>query len=205
MGFYDRHVLPRLIALAMDQRRLEPYRRRLVRDARGRVLEVGVGSGANLPYYGPDLDELVALDPSEPLLDRARRQPGPARLRFVQATAEAMPLEDASFDTAVISFTLCSVPDAAATLAEVRRVLKPGGALLFAEHGRGPEPRVQRAQDRLTPLWRRIAGGCKLNLKIDEAIAAAGFRLDRLSTGYLGPRSPFTYIYEGRAVPNLHM
>ncbi len=110
-----------------------------------------------------------------------------------------MPLEDRSFDTAVVSWTLCSVPDAARALAEVRRVLKPGGALLFVEHGRGPEPRIARSQDRLTPVWRRIAGGCKLNLRIDETISAAGFRIEHLETGYLGKPSPFTFIYEGRA------
>lgn len=201
MGFYDRHVLPRLITLAMDQRQLEPYRRRLLREAQGRVLDVGIGAGANLPFYGSNVDELIGLEPSQPLIDRARRRARGLKAQFLQATAEDMPIEDRSIDTAVLSFTLCSVPQAAAALAEVRRVLKPGGSLLFVEHGRGPEPRTQRSQDRLTPLWRRIAGGCKLNLAIDRAIAEAGFRIERLDTGYLLKPSPFTFIYEGCARP----
>ena len=199
MGFYDRHLLPRLITLAMDQRMLAPYRRRLVAGARGRVLEVGVGAGANLAFYGAGVDELIGLEPSEPLLERARRRAAGTGARFLRAAAEDMPVESRSVDTVVMSFTLCSLPRAAEALAEVRRVLKPGGALHFVEHGRGPEPRVQRAQDRLTPLWRRIAGGCRLNLPIDAAITAAGFRLDRLATGYLRSPSPFSFIYEGRA------
>jgi ubiquinone/menaquinone biosynthesis C-methylase UbiE len=199
MGFYDRHVLPRLITLAMDQRMLEPYRRRLVQEARGRVLEVGVGAGANLPFYGAGVGELIGLEPSEPLLERARRRASGTAARFLQAAAEEIPMESRSIDTVVMSFTLCSLPRAADALAEVRRVLKPGGALLFVEHGRGPEPRVQRTQDRLTPLWRRIAGGCRLNLRIDQTIADAGFRIERLQTGHLGKPSPFAFIYEGRA------
>jgi ubiquinone/menaquinone biosynthesis C-methylase UbiE len=183
----------------MDQRMLEPCRRRLAGAARGRVLEVGVGAGANLPFYGPGVDELIGLEPSEPLLERARRRAAGAPVRFLQASAEDIPLESRTIDTAVLSFTLCSLPRGPEALAEVRRVLKPGGALLFVEHGRGPEPRIRRSQDRLTPIWRRIAGGCRLNLPVDELVAAAGFRLDRLETGYLGPRSPFTFIYEGRA------
>ena len=200
MGFYARHILPRLITVAMDQGRLAPYRRRLAGQARGRVLEVGLGAGANLPFYGGEVDELIAIDPSEELLDRARRKPAPVRTRLVLASAEAIPLDDGSIDAAVMSFTLCSVPSARKALAEVRRVLKPGGSLLFVEHGRAPEPRVARQQDRLTPFWRRIAGGCKLNLPVAESIAEAGFQLDRLHTSYLAARSPFTFIYEGRAV-----
>ena len=199
MGFYDRHVLPRLISFSMDQRMLAPCRRRVAGAARGRVLEVGVGAGANLPFYGPGVDELIGLEPSAPRLERARRRAAGTPARFLEAAAEDIPLDSRSVDTVVMSFTLCSLPRAPEALAEIRRVLKPGGALLFVEHGRGPEPRVQRAQDRLTPLWRRIAGGCRLNLKVDEALVAAGFRLERLSTGYLGSRSPFTFIYEGGA------
>lgn len=199
MGFYDRHVLPRLITLAMDQRQLDPYRRRLCQGARGRVLEIGAGAGANLPFYGGGVDELIGVEPSGPLITTARRRAGGMNARFLQASAEDLPIDNHSIDTAVMSFTLCSVPQAAGALAEVRRVLKPGGELLFVEHGRGPETGVARLQDRLTPLWRRIAGGCKLNLPIDQAITAAGFHLDRLSTGYLAGRSPFTFIYEGRA------
>ena len=172
----------------------------LAGQARGRVLEVGLGAGANLPFYGGEVDELIGIDPSEELLDRARRKPAPVRTRLVLASAEAIPLDDRSIDAAVMSFTLCSVPSARKALAEVRRVLKPGGSLLFVEHGRAPEPRVARQQDRLTPFWRRIAGGCKLNLPVAESIAETGFQLDRLHTSYLAARSPFTFIYEGRAV-----
>lgn len=205
MGFYDRHVLPRLISLAMRQRMLAPYRRRVVGQAKGRVLEIGVGAGANLPYYGPDVEELFGVEPAESLVRMTQAKPEAARIRLVQAPAEDMPFEDASFDTAVMSWTLCSIADSAAALAEVRRVLKPGGVLLFVEHGRAPEPRISRSQDRLTPLWRRIAGGCRLNLAVDQALEGAGFRIEALSKGYLASPNAFTYLYEGRATTNLYM
>jgi ubiquinone/menaquinone biosynthesis C-methylase UbiE len=202
MSLYERWVLPRLIDLAMRQDTIQKYRRALVPAARGRVLEVGVGSGLNLPLYAPGVSEVIGLDPSERLLDMARRRAATAGVpvSLTQGTATAMPVDDGSIDTVVMTWTLCSIPDPMAALREMRRVLKPGGSLLFVEHGLAPEPGVARWQHRITPVWRRCAGGCHLDRKIDDLVRAAGFALPELKTGYGdGPR-PMTYMYEGRAL-----
>ena len=203
MSFYQHHVLPRLLDLAMRQEVLLPFRRRVIGAAEGRVLEIGIGSGLNLPLYGSTVRAVIGLDPSPGLLlmarDRAVAAPVPVELR--EGSAEAVPLEDASIDTVVTTWTLCTIPDARRALGELRRVLRPDGALLFIEHGRAPEPGVARWQDRLDPLWRRIAGGCHLNREIDELISGSGFRIDKLTNTRLpGPRT-HTFLYEGRAQP----
>ena len=203
MGLYARLVLPVLIDLAMQQRQLAQYRRRLVPQARGRVLEIGVGSGRNLPLYGEDAEIVVAIDPSPPLLRRALRQAAgaPVPIELHEASAAQIPFADASFDTVVMTWTLCSIGEPAKALGEMRRVLKPEGALLFVEHGLSPDPGVARRQTRLTPLWRRYAGGCRLDRKIDALIGEAGFRIAALENFYAAGPRPFTYFYEGRAEP----
>ena len=203
MSVYQRHVLPRLLHLAMRQQALLPFRQRVIAAAEGRVLEVGIGSGLNLPLYRPSVSSVIGLEPSPELLRMARRRAAtaPVPVELLEASAEAVPLDAASIDTVVTTWTLCTIPDAHRALAEMRRVLKPRGALLFVEHGRAPEPGVARWQDRLDPLWRRVAGGCHLNRKIDDLISNSGFRLDALANARLpGPRS-HTFLYEGRARP----
>lgn len=203
MGFYQDRVLPHLQNLVMRHRQLQPYRERVVGGARGRVLEVGVGSCLNLPFYSSDVREVVGLEPVPRLVEMARREAWGARLpvSFIEGSAEAIPLDDASIDTVVLTWTLCSIPDAALALHEMRRVLRPGGQLLFVEHGRAPEASVQRWQDRLTPAWRCIAGGCHLNRPMASLIEGNGFEMARIETGYMkGPR-PMTFLYEGRATP----
>ena len=203
MSFYQRQVLPRLLHLAMRQQALHPFRTRVIGAAEGRVLEIGIGSGLNLPLYGAQVSTVIGLEPSPELLHMAQ---GRARLAAVpvgllEASAEAIPLDSGSVDTVVTTWTLCTIPDAPRALAEMRRVLRPGGALLFVEHGRAPEPGIARWQDRLDPLWRRMAGGCHLNRRIDDLIAGSGFRIDALSHARLpGPRT-HTFLYEGRARP----
>jgi len=205
MTLYSHWMLPYLIDLTMRQKRLAPFRQRVVRQAHGRVLEVGIGSGLNLPFYDRGADWVCGIDPSPELLGLARkriREAGVAT-RLVRGSSEALPLEDQSVDTVVVTFALCTIPDVARALAEMRRTVKPDGELLFVEHGRAPEPRVANWQDRLTPLWRRVAGGCHLNRDVGELIRTAGFRLEQVRTGYLGtwtPR-PMTFLYEGRARP----
>ena len=203
MSFYQRHVLPYLLHLAMRQKQLVPFRRRVIGAAEGRVLEIGIGSGLNLPLYGPNVRSVVGLEPS-PELMRMARERGRATstsIEFLEASAEAIPLDGGSVDAVVTTWTLCTIPDATGALTEMRRVLKPDGALLFVEHGRAPEPGVARWQDRLDPLWSRIAGGCHLNRKIDDLISASGFRIDALRNARLpGPRT-HTFLYEGRARP----
>ena len=199
MGLYSRHMLPWLIDRAMRQKVLGPYRARVVGAAEGRVLEFGIGSGLNLPLYGAAVQTVIGVEPSSALLDRARRQAAQMPVGLIEGSAEALPLADMSVDTVVTTWTLCTIPDAARALAEAHRVLRPGGALLFVEHGRAPEPGVARWQDRLDPLWSRLAGGCHLNRSIDRLIRSAGFRLDRLETSRVpGPRT-HTFLYHGRA------
>lgn len=203
MGIYQRLVLPRLINAGMRSKRLAPLRERQVAEARGRVLEIGIGSGLNLPFYRRDIEAVIGIDPSLELLTMARKHTAWLHfpVKLLHGPAEALPLEDGSVDSVVITWTLCSVAEPARVLAEARRVLPPGGALIFVEHGCAPEARVRRWQDRLTPLWRKLAGGCHLNRPIDRLIAEAGFRIADLETGYLvkGPRIA-TYHYLGRAL-----
>src|SRR5271166_1494628 len=203
MSFYQRRIVPWLLHIAMRRRALVPIRKRVISGAEGTVLEIGAGSGLNLPLYGPSTRAVIALDPSAELLGMARKRAEAASvpIKFLEASAEAVPLETGSVDTVVMTWTLCTIPDTSRALAELRRVLKPGGALLFVEHGRAPEPNVARWQDRLDPLWSRIAGGCHLNRKMDELIVRSGFRLNSLVNGRLpGPRT-HTFLYEGSATP----
>lgn len=203
VGFYERSILPHLINLAMKNKEAGRYRGDVVPQARGRVLEVGIGSGLNLPFYGPEVTHLFGLDPSPRLLEMAGHRPRPAHFpaEFLQASAEEIPLETGSVDTVVSTWTLCSIPDVLGALGEMRRVLKPGGSLLFVEHGLAADPGVQRWQHRLNPLWQPIGGGCNLDRKIDDLVAAAGFRLETLATGYAKGPKLMTFIYQGRARP----
>lgn len=201
MSLYRDRIFPWLLNCAMRQERFVPYRKRLIWPARGLVLEIGIGSGVNLPFY-PEPAQVIGLEPSRALLTMARRtQRHPGRLLLVQGSAEQIPLRDASVDTVVVAWTLCSIPDVSSALAEMRRVLRPGGGLLFVEHGRSPDAAVARWQDRLTPLWRRVSGGCHLNRPVRQLIEDAGFRIERLDAAYMaGPRM-MTYMYEGEATP----
>ncbi len=203
MSLYDRWLLPRLLDLAMRNKEATRYRKRMIPAARGRVLEIGAGSGPNLPFYGAEVAHRYALDPSEALLAMAsrKRTPGGAPIEFLRGSAEEIPLESRSLDTVVTTWTLCTVPDAPRALREARRVLKPDGTLLFVEHGLAPDPPVERWQRRLNRPWRRVSGGCNLDRRIDRLIREAGFAILELENEYAkGPR-PFTYTFLGRARP----
>jgi SAM-dependent methyltransferase len=204
MGFYSDIILPRLCDLAMRNKRLVPFRERVIGAAEGRVLEIGVGSGLNLPFYRPPVREVLALEPAPRLVTMARSASRGASIpvSFLEASAEAIPLEDHCVDTIVTTWTLCSIPRAAAALADMRRVLRPGGKLLFVEHGLAPDEGVRRWQDLMTPAWRSISGGCHLNRPIRSMIEGAGFRIDRIETGYMPGPKPMTFMYEGSARPN---
>jgi ubiquinone/menaquinone biosynthesis C-methylase UbiE len=189
MGLYQDWVVPTLIDLSMRNKRLRPYRERVARAAEGRVLDVGIGSGLNLPLYG-QAREVFGVDPSSRLLARAQdqAQQTPVPVHLLEGSAERIPLADRSMDTVVMTWTGCSIPDIRAALKEMRRVLNPGGRLLFVEHGRVPEPGVARWQERLDPLWVQVSGGCLLSRKIDDLLSEAGFRVEELKTGYIpGP------------------
>ena len=204
MSLYERWILPRLTHLSMRQKQLAAYRARALAGARGRVLEIGTGSGLNLPFYGHGVERVLGVDPSPELIRLAERGASKTSfpVEFLVQSAEEMPLQKDSIDTAVTAWTLCTIPDAVRALREVRRVLKRDGLLIFVEHGRAPEPKVVAWQNRLTPLWERCAGGCHLNRKIDDLVRAGGFNIAELQTGYAkGPR-PMAFMYEGRATPS---
>jgi ubiquinone/menaquinone biosynthesis C-methylase UbiE len=170
--------------------------------ATGRVLEIGIGSGVNLPRYSPNVQQVIGLEPSPKLLGMARdaeRRNFPVDL--IEGSAEEIPLENASIDTVVTTWTLCTIPDASRALHEMRRVLKPGGRLLFVEHGRASDSNVIWWQDRLNPIWKGIGGGCNLNRAIGSLIEGAGFQFERLQTGYMRGPKPMTFMYEGSARP----
>jgi ubiquinone/menaquinone biosynthesis C-methylase UbiE len=201
-SWYDRHVLPHLLDLACNVRPVQQQRRRVVPQARGRVLELGIGSGLNLAHYDQAVvTEIVGVDPAaQPgrLIEKRIAASG-LRVELVRLSAEKVPLADASFDTVVMTYTLCSIADPAAALAEVRRLLKPSGRLLFCEHGRAPEDVVRRWQERINPWWQRIAGGCHLDRDIPALLTRAGLTPLDMQAGYIkGPR-PFTYNYWGSA------
>lgn len=203
MGIYATYVLPCLVHRGMRQERFTAYRHRLVREAGGRVLEIGVGSGLNLPLYSDAVASVVGLDPSATLLAMAARAPRRASLAvtLVRGRAEALPIVSGTIDTVVTAWTLCSVEDLVAATGEVRRVLKPSGRWLFVEHGRAPDERVRDWQDRLTPVWRHIAGGCHLNRAIPALLERSAFRVERVESAYMeGPRI-MTFMYEGVATP----
>ena len=191
-SFYDRFILPKLLTCACSSSPMMRQRAKIVPQASGRVLELGIGMGLNLSFYDPaTVSAVVGVDPAAELRAAASAAPRDPRLAVTieDGTAEALPFADASFDSVVCTFTLCSVHTPAAALAEARRVLKPSGRLLFCEHGLAPDAGVARWQRRIEPIWKRIAGGCHLTRPVAGAIAAAGFKLDRVESMYV-PKTP---------------
>ncbi len=199
MGFYDDHILPRLINVGMNNKHVNAERAKALVGVRGDVLEIGFGSGLNLPYYTRDVTRVVGLDPSGVgwKLAHKRIESSPIRVEHLLLSSEKIPTDDATFDSVVSTFTLCTIPDVAQALREVKRVLKPDGRFFFVEHGRSSEPGVQRWQDRWDPMQGRLFGGCHVNRPIDELIADAGLRIEHLDTFYSkGPRI-FSFFYRG--------
>ena len=202
MVFYSKYILPRLIDLAMKNPATTECRSQIVPRATGRVLDVGIGSGLNLRFYGPRVTKLWGIDPSSELLEMARSKlkSVPFPVELLTHSAEEIPLPEGSIDTIVLTWTLCSIPNPIQALREMRRVLSADGRIVFAEHGLSPDPGVQVWQHRLNPIWRRIAGGCNMNRKIDDILAAGGFKAVELSTSYFpGPRI-LAYTFQGLAV-----
>lgn len=192
MGFYDRYVLPRVLDLACGVSPIQKQREKVVPNAHGRVLEIGVGSGLNLRHYDMSrIEALIGLDPSPELRRLAERRAREAKVEveWLGLKAEQIPLAAASIDSVVVTYTLCTIADTAAALSEMRRVLKPDGKLYFSEHGRAPHQAVARLQDRVTPFWKKLAGGCTLNRDIPALLRDAQFELIEFETMYL-PRTP---------------
>ena len=192
MGFYSEKIVPRLVTCACGTKPILKQREKVVPLVSGAVLEIGMGAGHNLPYYDTQrVSSVVGIDPCRTSwgLAQPRAQGLGVPLDFVEGSAEDMPLEDAQFDSVLMTFSLCTIPNAQAALAEIHRVLKPGGQLVFCEHGQAPDDTVVKWQNRINPLWRRLLGGCNLNRPILDWIKGSGFMLQSEDQMYM-PGTP---------------
>jgi len=203
MSFYERRILPWLLDLAMSAKPITYQRKKVVPLAQGRVLEIGLGAGQNLAFYDPaKVSHVWGLEPSAEMRARALKRAKDAKfsLEFLDLKAEEIPLEDKAADTVLVTYTLCTIPDVVRALKGMRRVLKPGGRLIFCEHGRAPDTNVSKWQDRITPTWRALAGGCHLARPIPELIRQGGFEIEKMEQMYLPSTPRFAgYNYWGTA------
>jgi SAM-dependent methyltransferase len=186
MGVYDEHVLPRLINVVCNVKPLRPLRQRVCTGLHGRVVEVGFGSGLNIPYYPAEISAVEAIEPADTgwKLAGKRLAATPVRVERKGLDGQSLPLPDASCDAALSTYTLCTIPDVAAALGEIRRVLKPGGELHFLEHGLAPDEGVRRWQHRIEPIQKRVAGGCHLTRPIADLLTQAGFSITDIDVFY---------------------
>ena len=202
MNLYERHVLPHLIDVACGMGDVMKARARVVPQAYGEVLEMGIGTGLNLALYNPDqVTSITGVDPAAQMQELAKKRAAALSIPVEMASVDLQGINarTARFDTIVMTFTLCSIAEPISALREMRRVLKPSGRLLFCEHGLAPERAVQRWQHRLTPVWKSIAGGCHLDRDIPALLDEGGFALGELTKGYLAGPKPMTFIYSGWA------
>ena len=192
MGWYDRIVLPRLIDAACSQPPMTRLRDEYVSQAAGRVLEMGIGSGLNLQHYDANkVDAIVGVDPAAELTVKAqeRAEQLDVPVEVLVLSGEDLDIDNSSFDTIVCTWTLCSIPNPYRAVEEMRRVLKPGGQLIFVEHGRSDEAAVHKWQRRIEPLWKKIGGGCHLTRRADDLLEDGGFKLNQFASGYeKGPK-----------------
>ena len=201
MGFYDKYILPSVLNCACGSKPVRYQREKIVPHAEGVVLEIGIGSGLNLPYYrGDKVTRIIGLDPSPELNAMAEKTAAELGLsvEFILASAESIDLPDDHVDTVLVTYTLCTIPDAVRAVKEMRRVLKPEGKILFCEHGLAPDESVAKWQGRIDPLWGRIAGGCHLNRDIPKLIRSAGLSIETMDEMYLPSTPKFAgYNYWG--------
>jgi ubiquinone/menaquinone biosynthesis C-methylase UbiE len=203
MKFYDKYILPKLTHWVCSQNDITRVREKIVPLAKGRILEVGIGSGLNLPFYDPvKVDHVWGLDPSIELQTMARKRAAqtPFEVDFIGLSGEDIPLENNSMDTVLVTYTLCSIPDVLKALTEMNRVIKPGGELIFYEHGRTPDDYINRWQDKINPAWTKISGGCNLNRPISNLIEEGGFKILNLDAEYNSPLKVIGFNYSGIAV-----
>lgn len=192
MGFYEKYVVPRIINVACGTKPISYQRRKVVPMAEGRILEIGIGTGLNLDYYDPSkVEKLIGLDPSEESwrIAGSRAKDLPFDVEFIGLPGEEIPLDANSVDTVLVTFSLCTIPDPHMALEGMRRVLRPGGKLIFCEHGAAPDANVRKWQDRINPVWKAVCGGCNLNREIPTIIGGAGFEVKQMETMYL-PSTP---------------
>jgi ubiquinone/menaquinone biosynthesis C-methylase UbiE len=205
MGLYEKYILPKFVDLACSAKQIMYQRKKVVPLAKGRVLEIGIGSGLNLPLYDPIKVEFVwGLDPSAPLRAMAKRRASKVQFKveFIGLSGEEIPLDSNSADTVLVTYALCTIPDVLLALDGMRRVLRRGGELIFCEHGLAPDEDVRRWQDRITPnpIWKRLGGGCHLNRPIPSLIGKGGFKINNMETMYIPGWKPASFIYWGSAV-----
>ena len=204
MSLYDKYVLPKFLNCACGSNPVARQRQKVVPLVEGKVLEIGIGSGLNLPFYDKSkIDELWGLDPSEELSDMAKKVADSENIEvnFISSGAEEIPLPDKYFDSVLITYTMCTIPEVARANKEIKRVLKRGGKLIFCEHGEAPDENIRKWQKRINPFWGKLAGGCNINRKIPSLIQNAGFEIVELEEMYL-PKTPKIagYNYWGYAV-----
>jgi ubiquinone/menaquinone biosynthesis C-methylase UbiE len=203
MHFYDEHILPHLINLACSNKPTQKQRAKVVPLAAGDVLEIGFGSGLNLPFYDPSkVRKIWGLEPSAGMRKKARRLVDASSMdvEFIDLPGEEIPLEANSVDTVLVTYSLCTIPDAVAALQGMRRVLKPGGCLLYCEHGRAPDQDVHLWQERLNPAWRKFAGGCNMHRDIPALLVTGGFDIKSDERMYIPGAKVLSYNYWGSAV-----
>ncbi|MFH4967876.1 class I SAM-dependent methyltransferase [Gaetbulibacter sp. M240] len=200
MGLYNTYILPKVIDWACKQKPNKRQREKVVPLAFGNVLEIGIGSGLNLPFYDTGkVKHLLGIDTSQEIWDIHRSDTKTLNFSFdfIKASAENIPEDNDTFDSVVITYTLCSISDLSKTFEEIRRVLKPGGTLIFCEHGKAPDANIAKWQNRLDPVWSRLGGGCHLNREIPKIISENGFKLDILNEMYIPGWKPASYNYWG--------
>jgi len=202
MNFYNRHILPNLVHFACNQRQITHQRTKVVPHACGKVLEVGLGTGLNLPYYDArKVHKVWGLDPSSKMIERAKKKVRSVNfeVELIGTSAEEIPLETSSVDTVVVTYTLCTIIDIDLAIKEMARVLNPSGKLIFCEHGAAPDIRVRRFQNFINPAWSLVGGGCHLNREIPELIERGGFRIKELKAKYIPGWRPASFNYWGTA------
>jgi ubiquinone/menaquinone biosynthesis C-methylase UbiE len=204
MAFYSNRLFPAIYDSVMGMTSLGEPRSRVLSPVRGRILEIGIGTGLNLPHYPGHVERITAIDPNPGMLKKLKLKQPKTRIQIeiACASADALPFPDASFDTVVSTYVLCSVPDRGRTLAEVLRILRPDGQLVFLEHGLSPDPGVAGWQRRMNAIQRRLAVGCQLDVPMSSELETAGFRFEKLHTGYqAGEFKLHGYLYQGIALP----
>lgn len=199
MNYYRKYILPKFLNLIMKRQSFKQHRRNVIEKAKGVVLEVGFGSGLNLPYY-KDLIKLYALEPSEELWKIAQPELNNVSfdIEYLQNSAESIPLNDSSIDYVISTWTLCSIPDVSTALREIKRVLKPGGKFLFIDHGQSPKPFISSTQRLLTPISKRLSGGCHLNREIEKLIKESGLEIEKMEK-FTTKTKPLIFMYKGVA------
>ena len=202
MGFYAKHVLPLCLDKACSVGPIDKQRAKIIPRAKGRILEIGIGSGLNLPHYVPSqVDSVIGVDPDDHIWRRSqmRREAAPFPVERIGLSGEDIPMATDSADTVVVTYSLCTIPDPVKALREMRRILKPGGEILFCEHGQAPDRNIANWQARIDPIWSKLAGGCQSGRDIPSLITEAGLTTTELHQSYVPGPKVLSYNYWGRA------